>query len=201
MLAFFVFSFLRSYVEMALINCYRFLSNDTFASIVKRIGVMLNGLGNPLVATYAPAYLARKGREVGCYHNDYLLSMFYAHIDTYKGLMTETVHGVPRLEDIAKKSELPMAEYLDLYTPALEWQLQCIGHDANQELLDIILQKYKETDNALILDHILASFQPSFISPRAIDFANLIKEANETYFPKVCFLLAYSVSRLLTALF
>jgi len=174
----------RIYVEMALINCYRFLSNDTFASIVKRIGVMLNGLGNPLVATYARAYLARKGREVGCYHNDYLLSMFYAHIDTYKGLMTETVHGVPRLEDIAKKSELPMAEYLDLYTPALEWQLQCIGHDANQELLDIILQKYKETDNALILDHILASFQPSFISPRAIDFANLIKEANETYFPK-----------------
>ena len=52
---------------MALINCYRFLANDTYATIVQRIGIMLNGLGNPLVSTYARAYLARKGREMGCY--------------------------------------------------------------------------------------------------------------------------------------
>lgn len=170
---------------MALINCYKFLANDTFAKIVNRIGMMLNGLGDPLVACYARAYLARKGREVGCYHTDYLLSMYYAHIDSFKGLMSETIQGVPRLENIAKRAGQSMPEYLDLFTPALEWHLQCLGNDANQELLDIILKKYKETDNAFILDHILSSFRPSFISPRALDFAALIREANETFFPKV----------------
>ena len=172
---------------MALINCYRFLSNDTFAAIVKRIGMMLNGLGNPLIATYARAYLARKGREVGCYQNDYLLSMFFAHIDSFIGLKKEkSLNGTTsRLEDIAQRTEMDLPEYLDLYTPALEWILQCIGHNATQEILDVILKKYKETDNALVLDHILSAFQPSFISPRALDFAALIREANDTYFPKV----------------
>jgi len=175
----------RIYVEMALMNCYRFLSNDGFVPIVKRIGMMLNGLGNPLISTYARAYLARKGREVGCYQTDYLLSMFFAHIDTFIGLKKETApNGNSRIEVFAAKSDMPMPEYLDLYTPALEWLLQCIGHNATQELLDVILKKYKETDNALVLDHILASFQPSFISPRALDFAALIREANDTYFPK-----------------
>ena len=178
--------FIFSYVEMALMNCYRFLSNDGFVPIVKRIGMMLNGLGNPLISTYARAYLARKGREVGCYQTDYLLSMFFAHIDTFIGLKKETApNGNSRIEVFAAKSDMPMPEYLDLYTPALEWLLQCIGHNATQELLDVILKKYKETDNALVLDHILASFQPSFISPRALDFAALIREANDTYFPKV----------------
>lgn len=113
--------------------------------------------------------------------------MFYAHVDTFlvlRDLPDYDKKTKPRLEAIATKSGMELTEYLDLYTPALEWMLQCIGQNATQEILDAILQKYKATGNTLILDHILSSFKPSFISPRAIDFGNLIREANESYFPK-----------------
>ena len=42
-----------------------------------------------------------------------------------------------------------MAEYLDLYSPAYEWMLQCIGHSASQEKLSEVLKKYKEFGQVL----------------------------------------------------
>ena len=116
--------------------------------------------------------------------------MLFAHIDTYIGLTQEKRGEKTRFEAIVQASGLGTGDYLDLYTPALEWMLQCIGHNANQELLDVILKKYKLTNNPLILDHILSSFQPSFISPRALDFSVLIRTANDEYFRRVFYSLS-----------
>ena len=46
---------------------------------------------------------------------------------------------------IGKKIELPGVthpEYLKLYSPALEWQLQCIAYKAAYPMLESILEKY-----------------------------------------------------------
>ena len=68
---------------MALINCYRFLANDTFVTIVNRIAEMLKGIGDPLVSTYARAYLARKGQEIGCYQRGSSSSLFLKALQAF----------------------------------------------------------------------------------------------------------------------
>jgi len=51
----------RLYVEMAIIKSYNFIQHSSFASVISRISKMIRGIGDPLVASYCRAYLARKG--------------------------------------------------------------------------------------------------------------------------------------------
>lgn len=57
----------RVYVEMALLECYRFIYDADFATILRRLAVSIRGIGNPLVATYARLYLARMAAKVRCH--------------------------------------------------------------------------------------------------------------------------------------
>jgi len=54
----------RIYVEMALLECYRFIYDADFATILRRLAYSIRGIGNPLVATYARLYLARMASKV-----------------------------------------------------------------------------------------------------------------------------------------
>jgi len=54
----------RVYVEMALLECYRFIYDADFASILMRLAHSIRGIGNPVVATYARLYLARMAAKV-----------------------------------------------------------------------------------------------------------------------------------------
>ena len=127
---------------MALISCYRFLSNNTYPSIVQRISAMLKGIGDPLIATYARAYLARKGREVGCDSKEYLLGMYYDHVDTISILSKEIIQNENRVTQIVKACSIELADYFDLFTPALEWLIQCLAHQAGSVRLFTFISFY-----------------------------------------------------------
>lgn len=53
------------YVDMCLLKCYRFVdSNDSYILRFSRLSKMIRGLGDPLAAAYARAYLATKCGDV-----------------------------------------------------------------------------------------------------------------------------------------
>jgi len=89
-----------------------------------------------------------------------------------------------RLVQIAEKNKMELSEYMDLYSPAVEWILQCLSHRAEEAALRAVLKKYQELNNAMLLSHILTSFEPSFISQNALALAVLIRETDASVYPK-----------------
>lgn len=169
----------RIYIEMSIIRCYRFLTNEDLRVIIERLAGMLRGIGDPLVALYARAYLARKGHEIAPHQREYLLGLFYDHLYTIS-----TARKFGRVKKILDITHVKLPEYLDLYSPGSEWLLQCIGHKASNDVMLAVLRKYKETNDALILNHILSSFSPDFIAANALAITTLIREADDESFPK-----------------
>jgi len=168
----------RLYVELAIIKCYAFLSQGAYKEVINRMCMMARGIGDPLVATYARAYIARKGREVAPEHREHLMTSFNDYLYTQ-----QIVSKRPRFVKMLEENRLTLSDYVILYSPAIEWILQCIAHKADPNIFDIVLSKCKEGGNGLVLNHIISSFHPDYIAANADTLANLIKDSDDT-FPK-----------------
>eukprot|EP00975_Prorocentrum_lima_P050286 10531054-Prorocentrum_lima.AAC.1 len=57
---------------MALLKCYRFLSDDEYPQTLGRLASIIRGIGDPLVGVYARCYLAKVGNEVAPTVKDYM---------------------------------------------------------------------------------------------------------------------------------
>ena len=62
-------------------------------------------------------------------------------------------------------TEMPV--YLNLYTPALDWILQCAAYRATDDVMTEILGVFSRSGNsALLLNSIISSFSPEYIAAR-----------------------------------
>uniref|UniRef100_A0A8V5H9Z9 VPS35 endosomal protein-sorting factor-like n=1 Tax=Melopsittacus undulatus TaxID=13146 RepID=A0A8V5H9Z9_MELUD len=102
----------RFYVEAAILKCNKFLSKMGISECLPRLTSMIRGIGDPLVAVYARAYLCRV-------------------------LLTEMMERCKNLGN-----------------------------------------------NALLLNSIMSAFRAEFIAARSMDFIGMIKECDESGFPK-----------------
>ncbi|XP_046855573.1 VPS35 endosomal protein-sorting factor-like isoform X2 [Xenia sp. Carnegie-2017] len=169
----------RFYVETSILKCLRFLTTGEYEDAVVRLTKMIRGIGDPLVATYARCYICRVGilvaPEAKSHLRGSLLDFFY----TYKQLQTDVVQNT-----LAKQNISP-SEYLQLYTPALDWIVQCIAFKSPEEVLTEILNHCrKDCNSALILNSIVSAFRPSYTSARALEFVKIISECEDAGFPK-----------------
>ena len=96
---------------------------------------------------------------------------------------------------------LDMSKYMHLFAPAVEWILQCVAHKASvvsfcnifvvifgcfQSVLEEVLSLVREkTSSGLVMNALINSFKPEFISNRALEFADIIKECEEGVTSKV----------------
>ena len=171
----------RMYVEMTLLKCYRFLYPvDTLQQHIARIGRMMRGIGDPLIACYARCYLAAKvgdvymsghvdvarageGRHIPEEYRPVLVDAFVDHLQLLKG-----VNGVGVKE-----------EYLSLMQPALEYFAQCALYGANKDTFTQLFTMWKEHNNSsLILYHFLSSFDSTLIARHALNLLTLISDAS-----------------------
>ena len=74
---------------------------------------------------------------------------------------------------------------MDLYSPCLDWIIQCIGYQATEEEFFGLLERYKNGwNNSVVLVHILSQFNDTFISRYAKALSRLIKQSQITAVPR-----------------
>ena len=167
----------RLYMELAIIRCYRFLYDDYFPKALPHIARIIRGIGDPLVSMYARAYLARRGHDVAPQLKDYLNMMVNDHV-----FLQSTFSQPSHMEAIARRG-LTSSEYLDLFTPALDWIVQCVAVRADESLFRSTLAKYTDPSSGIVLNSIISSFDPKFISSNASLFIERIKASDNSVFP------------------
>uniref|UniRef100_A0A8C8AN00 VPS35 endosomal protein-sorting factor-like n=1 Tax=Otus sunia TaxID=257818 RepID=A0A8C8AN00_9STRI len=162
----------RFYVEAAILKCNKFLSKTGISECLPRLTSMIRGIGDPLVAVYARAYLCR------------VAPIKYLFTTTCFCLLFQQIHGdTVQNQLVVQCVEIPL--YLTLYSPAIDWILQCIAYRAPEILLTEMMERCKKLgNNALLLNSVMSAFRAEFIAARSMDFIGMIKECDESGFPK-----------------
>ncbi|XP_015732972.1 VPS35 endosomal protein sorting factor-like isoform X3 [Coturnix japonica] len=169
----------RFYVEAAILKCNKFLSKTGISECLPRLTSVIRGIGDPLVAVYARAYLCRVGMEVAPQLKESLNKNFFDFLLTFKQIHGDTVQN----QLVVQCVEIPL--YLTLYSPAIDWILQCIAYRAPEVLLTEMMERCKKLgNNALLLNSVMSAFRAEFIAARSMDFIGMIKECDESGFPK-----------------
>uniref|UniRef100_A0A3Q2YTV6 VPS35 endosomal protein-sorting factor-like n=1 Tax=Hippocampus comes TaxID=109280 RepID=A0A3Q2YTV6_HIPCM len=163
----------RLYVEASILKCSRFLNKSGIQETLPRLTAMIRGIGDPLVAVYTRAYLCRVGMEVAPSLKDSLKRNFFDLLGTFRQISGESV----RSQLLTQRVEMP--EYLTLYSPAINWILQCSAYRAPE-----VWTETQRVKNALLLNSVMRAFRPEFVATRAMDFIGMIKDCDEAGFPK-----------------
>ncbi|KAM4623948.1 VPS35 endosomal protein-sorting factor-like isoform 2-T2 [Polymixia lowei] len=169
----------RLYVETAILKCNCFLTKSGIQETLPRLTAMIRGIGDPLVAVYARAYLCRVGMEVAPHLKDSLNRNFFDLLGTFRQIHGDSVQN----QLVLQRVEIP--EYLTLYSPAIHWILQCVAYRAPEVLLTEMMDRCKKLgNNALLLNSVMWAFRAEFVAARATDFIGMIKDCDEAGFPK-----------------
>uniref|UniRef100_A0A8B9KHD7 VPS35 endosomal protein-sorting factor-like n=1 Tax=Astyanax mexicanus TaxID=7994 RepID=A0A8B9KHD7_ASTMX len=122
----------RLYVEAAILKCNRFLNKTGIQETLPRLTAMIRGIGDPLVAVYARAYLCRVGMEVAPHLKDSLNKNFFDLLASFRQIHSDTVQN----QLVIQRVEIPV--YLTLYSPAIHWILQCVAYRAPDEKISTV---------------------------------------------------------------
>jgi hypothetical protein len=206
----------RIYVEIALLKCYRFLTTqELLASIISRIGTIIRGLGNPLVACYARLYLVVVANQVlpsvpalsalspgaSAPASGIALSMFQDIMLSFT-MVKDACNNADLVQELEKK-KVSMKSYHFVLSPVLEWILKYIASSTSKltstgptgasgkEVFQGILQLYRDhSGESLVLKHIIDSFDASYYAHAAMGMITLIKVSEPTCFSTVDLLTA-----------
>ncbi|KAG8173555.1 hypothetical protein JTE90_003498, partial [Oedothorax gibbosus] len=162
----------RFYMETAILKSYCFLTQGEYSKALIRLTKMIRGIGDPLVAAYARCYLCRVGMSVAPEAHEHLRDNFWDFLTMYN-------------QETLSKQNLDFPTYLTLYPPALDWILQCVVYKASETVLSDVLHKCKiQCNSALLLNSVMSAFKPEFIAKRALELVEIMKECDDSGFPK-----------------
>ncbi|KAJ5075226.1 esophageal cancer associated protein [Anaeramoeba ignava] len=166
----------RIYTEIAFLSCYKFFSNEELGDAIERLGKMIRGIGKPITALYCRAYLVKKAKELLPNKNDFIVDLFEDYLLSFKHQLLSERHT-----QYLQKKGLDFNKYIDLHKPAIEWIIQNIGLDGNNETFLKILSIFKENcQSSMIFEIILNSFRPSIISSNITQLIQIFQELDDS---------------------
>jgi len=110
----------RLYMECALLETYRFLSEADFAAILTRLSHTVRGLADPMVASYARWYLARALHRLVGGNASAERAAVLEGVQDFFATYTQ-VRDAKTLASLEATGFDP-TRYVHLFTPALRWQ-------------------------------------------------------------------------------
>lgn len=168
----------RLLVEITLLKCYRFLTATEYPQILARLGSIARGLGDPLVSTFARAYLMHTASTVINQDEVGKLGFVMAQDLMYSFKMLRDTHHQIELV----RCGIPEDQYVRLMSPGVQWVMKQVGKNATKELFQNILHHYRQHCNdAMVLGHIIEAFNGSHYAHGALGMVSLIKSAIESY--------------------
>nr|XP_002131713.1 UPF0505 protein C16orf62-like [Ciona intestinalis] len=169
----------RIYVEASIVKCNEFLKKDQCKSNLIRLNAMTRGIGNPLVALYARTYLSYIGMKHLPSCKGHFKSCFYDFVATYKQMYTTPI------QNLLAHQKINMESYLSFYTPALQWILFCVSHNAHDATLTEVLEKCNTCGNNLVLfDSCISSFSSEYVAARALVLCAAVSKSDDKLYPK-----------------
>nr|SVE76887.1 EOG090X02HV [Daphnia lumholtzi]SVE78113.1 EOG090X02HV [Daphnia lumholtzi] len=168
----------RIYVEMAVLESYSFLENTDFSATLIRLSRAIRGVGNPLVAAYARAYLMRVGREIRLQDRSFVVENVRDLYLSYNQLYSNSV----RSELTIFRTDL--ADYLSLFSPAYDWIFQTLAHTGQYDELDSIWrQSFNQAEPGLLWLSLLSQFPSDFVLSKCLELALHITTTPSTGVP------------------
>jgi hypothetical protein len=149
----------RLYIECAFVRCYRFLSDGEGPIVLTKLAGIVRGVGDPMVAAYARAYLARQAvrlRVPDEHVRPLMLALLADQLTHLKDFRSHAHYGPDHLGK--RLGGLSDAEYVHLIGPALDWVMRVLARRPCREVFTTVLGHYRELSNSPTVRH-----TPSFV--------------------------------------
>lgn len=174
----------RIYLELAILPCWRFLSDD-IVDILPRLVAMMRGLGDPLASAYCHLYLAYCAQKLAPHEKGYL-------INSIRNMSLVMMPIISSKEAADDKSYVRNQVLVRLMEPPVEYIMKCIFKDPHQQASDVLLELGLGRDPAellgkysyvsVILHHLLRELPPEIVTSNAVKILDLIEGTADASF-------------------
>ncbi|BES95118.1 Esophageal cancer associated protein [Nesidiocoris tenuis] len=168
----------RLYVEAAVLKSYEFLDDCEFSSALRRLVMMVRGIGDPLIAVFTRCYLVRIAISVKRTDKKLLADNFFDFLKSYGQILSNGV-----LVEL-NKNKVDIPTYLQSHIPAINWMLEnLVKNSTDKEKDEIVDSCCRLANRGLLLNGILSTFDEEYVARKANFFIGQIESCSEEHFP------------------
>ncbi|KAA6372498.1 MAG: hypothetical protein EZS28_031975, partial [Streblomastix strix] len=162
----------RIYVEASLLHTLKFMEIDSQTQAVERLLKQTNGIGHPLIAAYARAYVVRKGMDVIGKNDQLYKKNLKEYLFQLKNATSEN-----RREEM-KSLKIHFGKYLRVYSPSMQIIIASLRQSKQKyDIASLLLQQHKDIcSESLLLFHLIEVSPFKNIGMHAVEILQRIKE-------------------------
>ncbi|CAM4969975.1 unnamed protein product [Rotaria socialis] len=186
----------RILVEASILKCYNFLSTTHYRIALMQLVKLCRGIGDPLVAAYTRCYICRVTIDIDYKYREPIELAFTDICHSFHQINTPTVKNMYTLQ------KLTTSIYLSLFSPALDWIVQCLLYNLVEVKMEEIINKTRSEltmlSGGVILNALLNTLPPSHVRVKVKQYIEMIGECDEQHFPKSILYRSLGLSLLLS---